>query len=123
MKKYAESTLKGYKKEFLIEIIRCLEHNIEVLEERNNNQFKLLMQKEQYAWHDLQKNPNDLPKDGVRILFCAKEYPRPRKEYFTGKYRTGYYFETDDTGDYAIDYELDEVIAWKEIEPFEEVEK
>lgn len=46
MKKYKDGTLMGFTKKQLIEIIRCLEHNIEVLEERNQNQFNLLMKKE-----------------------------------------------------------------------------
>ena len=47
-KSYSDSTLKGMTKDNLISIIRCLEHNISVLEERNSNQFALLMDKEKY---------------------------------------------------------------------------
>lgn len=43
---YSDSTLKSMPKENLIGIIRCYEHNISVLEERNDNQFKLLMEYE-----------------------------------------------------------------------------
>lgn len=44
--RYKNSTLKNMTKDNLISIIRCLEHNIDVLEERNNNQYKLLLEKD-----------------------------------------------------------------------------
>lgn len=46
MSKYSYSTLKSLKKDYLIGIIRNLEHNIEALEERVNNQYRLLLEKD-----------------------------------------------------------------------------
>lgn len=134
MKKYAESTLKGYTKEFLIEIIRCLEHNIEVLEERNSNQFKLLMQSEQYRWHDLRKNPKDLPEhehdveivndDGIHAI-ARYSY---KESYYYGCEEANAWYEWENK--YCC-YDTEpwdseaggKIIAWREIGPFEEVEE
>lgn len=44
-KVYADATLESMTKKQLIGIIRMLEHNNKVLEERNSNQFNLLIQK------------------------------------------------------------------------------
>ena len=45
-KPYADSTLKSMKKEELIGIIRCLEHNWASTEEANQNQWKILTQRD-----------------------------------------------------------------------------
>lgn len=112
---YSDSTLKSFKKDFLIGIIRCLEHNISVLEERNDNQYKLLMKSHQYRWHDLRRNPSDLPDDFHTVFICVKGfegktlgvsiamYNRPLKIWGTESFR----------------YKDCQVVAWREIEPFE----
>ena len=46
MKTYSDSTLKALSKARLIEYIRYLEHNIQVVEERNDNQYKILLEME-----------------------------------------------------------------------------
>lgn len=66
-----------------------------------------------YQWHDIKKNPNDLPKKGRTILLCTKDF-EDDVEYTTGRL-TKYGYETNDCDDYFDD---DWVIAWKEIEPF-----
>lgn len=63
-------------------------------------------------WHDLRKNPKDLPESGKRVLACMVEFYAPR-------YRTVFY-EGECWDDGLTDYFVDEVIAWREIEPFEE---
>lgn len=49
---YESSYLKTWTKEELIGLIRCLEHNWAAAEEKNENQFKLLMK------YDFEKNAN-----------------------------------------------------------------
>lgn len=81
---------------------------------------------EKYRWHDLTKNPKDLPAEDCRVLIECK-------------YGERYFY---DVADFAIDMDFDEcwgmsgfykydseygyypvyVDAWKYIEPFEEVE-
>ena len=41
---YSDSYLMSMTKKELVEQIRILEHNIDVLQERNDNQYKLLME-------------------------------------------------------------------------------
>ena len=77
---------------------------------------------DKYRWHDLRKDPSDLPvysemvcvalkyADGD-ILTTAKVYNHD-SEMFDGYHVVGYY----ETG------LITEVIAWREIEPFSEVE-
>ena len=53
-------------------------------------------------WHDLRKNPNDLPKENGEY-WCKWE---------DGSYSTGHYFQENGFGDY--------VIAWCELPKYEE---
>ncbi len=46
MKKYTDSTLFRMTKSELVDWIRCLEHSIEVEQERNERQFQMLMEYE-----------------------------------------------------------------------------
>ncbi len=76
-------------------------------------------------WHDLRKNPNDLPKPNVSVLICLQF------EKWTGSYIAYYRPASDKWQMYNIceaqrdlimdDYiERDEVIAWCEIPKFDE---
>lgn len=72
-----------------------------------------------YAWHDLRKNPEDLPqKDG---LYCvAVKYNAEIQEIGFGQWENMYGYTS---GWSALMPNYGEVIAWREIEPFEEVEE
>lgn len=140
MKKYSDSTLKGFTKDFLIKTIRCLENNLEDCEYRNENQFRILCQMDleraKYGWHDLRKDPNDLPKplDNSIMYDCVLEnhiydasYPSfyfddDTKQF--GEWNSGYAIANGANEFITVD-ELgyEKVIAWKEIEPFEELEE
>lgn len=86
----------------------------------------LFRQSEKYKWHDLQKNPDDLPKTDEMIL-CAWQggtrlwydtffyYITPRK-YFS---KNGESVSIIGTEKFSAE---GQVVAWKYIEPFEEVE-
>lgn len=121
-------TLRTWKKDDLIERIRNLEHNWAAALERCENQYKLLVK---YRWHDLRKNPDDLPDTTRKIVividilgvtfeengyFLQQENKFKLQSIWTGERNNWTYRE----------YDLKEgmkVIAWKEIEPFEEVEE
>lgn len=67
-----------------------------------------------YRWHDLRKNPNDLPKtSGFSFFPCLilMEYSS------IPKYAEYEFFEGYGWGFYGID--LKSIIAWREIEPLE----
>lgn len=105
-----------YKKSELIDQIKCLEHNIEILEERNNNQFQILTQmdleKAKYRWHDLRKNPDDFPKtEGFYWVYALEHNYKVLNNNYVLRYADGRFEFHGEDGF--------EVIGWKEIEPFE----
>lgn len=74
---------------------------------------------ERYRWHDLRKNPNDLPANFHTVVICLKGFEGKQAgvnlaihSTFTGLWGT----ENFSYKDY-------EVIAWREIEPFEPEER
>ena len=67
---------------------------------------------DKYGWRDLRKYPNDLPKTKLRCL-CKMD----NGEYVMADYyptANQWYTDIDDHYYYGVD-----VIAWREIEPFE----
>lgn len=120
MKKYADSILKDMKKEELIEIIRCLEHNVDAVEQINANQFNLLMEKEMYKWHDLRKDPKDLPESDVRYLCARWDYVSNTVFYSLLWYCSGQWCHLDHRREEICDYA---VVGWRYIEPFTEDEE
>jgi len=95
---------------------------------------------ERYRWHDLRKNPRDLPENysEVSITWMNHEpesyYESINDKTFIGFsiFRNGVFWWWSSTcEDYLREYgyapwcamdEAIEVIAWREIEPFEEVQ-
>ena len=67
---------------------------------------------ERYNWHDLRKDPNDLPKPYEDIIFILLRCD----SYVVGWINDDKYFDTEDSP-MLIDSET--VKAWKYIEPFE----
>lgn len=120
LEKYSDKTLNNMKKETLIEAIRRLERICERLIEANDNQYRLLIEidrnKYKYKWHDLRKNPKDLPEFKG---FCVDTYDVKvsNYEFPFGAFWDGLRF-TDVDGHLICG-----VIAWKRIEPFEEESK
>ena len=121
-KSYSDSTLKSMTKDNLISIIRRLEHNISALQEMNDNQFKMLMSKderaEKYKWHDLRKNPDDLPtKDGdYMCIVNATKHPERPMTYEPFDLMIEGENKWRGFNGYVCDHF---VIAWREREPFE----
>lgn len=62
------------------------------------------------VWHDLRKDPNDLPKENVKVHLYARD-----KEYYIGFWENGAW--KYEGGFYASD---NFVIAWCEIPQFKE---
>lgn len=78
-----------------------------------------------YAWHDLRKNPEDLPKDvGNSYVVCYKLWNELHYGIFG--YRTSFDFKGVHFCSYDSEYGdavIDDAIAWREIEPFMEGEE
>lgn len=75
----------------------------------------LLEERNKYKWHDLRKNPADLPKDGKHVLVDIKGGCVNRTWHDSCGWRNA-------TAKKARYYSNDRVIAWKEIEEFENEE-
>lgn len=71
--------------------------------------------KEKYRWHDLRKNPEDLP-NKCEMYIVYIEHPTKEKEVGVGYYKNMHGYG----GWIALIPNDGNVIAWKEIEPFEE---
>lgn len=72
---------------------------------------------DKYRWHDLRKNPNDLPiKDGLYAV-AVKYFAEEKSEIGFGQFENMYGYGS---GWSAIMPSCGTVIAWREIEPFEE---
>lgn len=74
---------------------------------------------EKYRWHDIRKNPDDLPKEEGEYIVC--------EDYGFGKeYKSLPYMHSEEFNEYywLVGWkEKEALIAWKEIEPFEEETK
>ena len=83
--------------------------------------------KSQFSWHDLRKNPDDLPCGGEYLCLAQARNP----------YCEAYYEDKKEIIEYVYDviefhrgkflkgeskYYISDIIAWKEIEPFDEEE-
>lgn len=115
----------------------CMHIGDEITLEARDMAILALEKQEKYRWHDLRKNPDDLPseKDPAYTWYeCVHEnyeedLCRPYYQFDNGEFgywRDKYHpvslgfidseFETID------DMNLEKVIAWRYIEPFEEEE-
>lgn len=65
-----------------------------------------------YRWHDLRKNPDDLPLDEAKVI-CVTETKAGRRNYVFG-------YHSIELLRWCCGMN-DNVIAWREIEPFDEV--
>lgn len=75
--------------------------------------MKIALDEQQYRWHDLRKNPEDLP-DDIRQVLTVGEYDfvdETRNRYEVARLVNGWWTNS-----------FIEPFAWREIEPFEEEE-
>lgn len=75
--------------------------------------IEALQKTEKYRWHDLRKNPNDLPTDGLNVIAFNKILGRCVSATYNGH---GWII----MGGSDLYYPF--IIAWRYIEPFEEDE-
>lgn len=94
-------------------------------DEWNNAYNELCDYTWKYRWHDLRKNPEDLPEDIYRNVIIAYEDFEEKSGY---KYYDVAFLDVDDLwysaeiSNYGYHDEGFFVVAWREIEPFEEEE-
>lgn len=70
--------------------------------------------RDKYKWHDLRKNPDDLPSEDTWVYVVDdSDYQVP---YSMALFHNSTNWFQVDSGDY-------DVLAWKYIEPFDEVEE
>lgn len=83
-----------------------------------NKLNELITKSEEYRWHDLKKNPNDLPPlyEDVEV-FDGKSY------YIFSRCETGNNNSWDWEDSFGFYVERDEVIAWRKIKPYEGIEE
>lgn len=80
--------------------------------------IEALKKSEKYRWHDLRKDPDDLPNKGGMYIVCIKYLAEEKEvgvafyEIMHG-YKSGWNMLMPNDGN---------IIAWKEIEPFEKDE-
>lgn len=97
------------------------EDAIEFLLELKKMVTEALEKQEKYKWHDLRKNPEDLPEDNnTRSEYMVTD----GRKYFISKYFgkgefLNGYWEFPEGVFECNAFDVD-VIAWREIEPFEE---
>lgn len=72
---------------------------------------------EKYRWHDLRNNPEDLPGDFRKVLICIKGLEGKESGINTAVHSK----KTKTWGATMFTLEESDVIAWRYIEPFEEV--
>lgn len=89
--------------------------------------IKALTNTNKYRWHDLRKNPDDYPPDNDDVYVKAKMYCEWDKQYrifviqmsYKRKIMYGKPIGWSYSYPYTFEFETDEVIAWRYIEPFE----
>ena len=70
-----------------------------------------------YRWHDLRKNPDDLPTNEEELVIVTYDNIRA---YSMLRYCEGWNCRRTHDGEISREHEITGVIAWKSVEPFEE---
>lgn len=89
-----------------------------VLESDEERQLvcELIEKDKKYRRHDLRKNPDDLPLDYKRVLICLKGFESNLAGVLIAIHsRLSKKWETE-----TFTYDDDDIVEWREIEPFEE---
>lgn len=106
-----------------IEIIKdCMILDDCFVKEAGEMAIKALEAQNKYRWHDLRKDKDDLPTDDRTVLVCIVHDYCDDDGWFT--YDFGWFIESWFTNYHCrgIESQGYKVIAWREIELFEEVE-
>lgn len=88
----------------------------EIYTEEYENIKQFIKNQEKYKWHDLRKNPDDFPKEDCLVLIYANLYDEEQLYHYNG-FKVDYY---SNSGGFCEDCKI---IAWKEIERFENIER
>lgn len=89
-----------------------------MLIEANHKAIEALEKWQKYAWHDLRKNPDDLPCFLKNVLIVSTNFYEPIVAYRTrDKGFVAYGVPIESVTSY--EWTNLDVIAWREIEPFE----
>lgn len=74
-----------------------------------------------YRWHDLEKDPKDLPTIGTEVYVCYISHPNAYGEQKKRYGKDAYIYMCDNRGGskFCTFKKGNRVIAWREIEPFE----
>ena len=114
----AKESLKILSGDFSDVTLRDGESHADVYAEAFNMAYEALEKADKYRWHDLRKNPDDLPcKDGLYAITI--QYDEESSETGFGQYENMYGYTS---GWSATMPSYGKIIAWKEIEPFEVIE-
>ena len=93
----------------------------------DTHEGKWVKRENEYQWHDLQKDPTDLPKceEDEQIIFCVKEWVESIQKYYT-HYCLGFYkkaFLNEDvklfvekSKGYESEHLPKSVLRWRELE-------
>lgn len=84
--------------------------------QREQNELGADYFERQNEWHDLRKNPNDVPKENVTVLLLTEVEPVTAR--YDKKYES--FFRLNDKLDYCVFIAPMSCIAWCEIPKFEE---
>lgn len=117
---------------YILEVVRP--QRIEITPLNVNRELKNafvvgIKEGEKEKWHDLRKNPNDLPKEGEEVLVLYSNFYDDNGlmvNKYTLRYKLAQYINDEDdlTEWYWVESGLDdmvhEVIAWCELPRFEE---
>lgn len=88
----------------------------------------VILNKDKYKWHDLRKNPTDLPPNGMRVecqhlpnITTDKKDLVVMHYFIDGEFVYNWDVDTDIKSSTFGQRYYGDVIAWREIDPFEEV--
>ena len=111
-------TIKGVLKlieEYKEEYKECLSWDVVGAFEQLAFQVEKMVKEDQFRWHDLRENPNDLPEEyhDVYVCVCNRGQRTYNRTWFDGH---GWHNATSKR---SMRYGKESVIAWREIDPFE----
>lgn len=77
----------------------------------------MLAEAEKYRWHDLRKDLEDLPEQLKDVFLVDKD-----NDIYIGSWHETFYEEREWLSDGGYSIEFSDIIAWRELKPFEEDE-
>lgn len=117
--------------------VECSEHQITILFDTEDQLKKFIDNQKRYRWHNLKKDPEDLPDISndtgeyyeVVQLNHENDIPRMNVQYCEGL-GFGFWEDIYDSASLGYvdsefrtleEYDLEPVVAWREIEPYDDL--